>query len=285
MILVTGATGNIGSEIVRELRDRGAPVRAFVRDPDKARRRLGEELDVASGDFADPASIRRALDGVKQVLLSVPNGPRQVEHEVNVINAAASAGVGRIVKLSTVGAEIGSPAAFWDWHGRSEQHLRVSAVPAVILRSNFYMSNLLASAEQIRRDARLYAPADQSRIAMIDPRDVGAVAAGVLTGRGHEGQTYVLTGPEAITFGDIASQLSATTGRRVEFVDVPDEAARAGMVAAGMPDWFAESLVTVFVMLRQGAAEQKTDTVERLTGRQPRSFAEFAGDHIRLFGG
>lgn len=285
MILVTGATGNVGSHIVRGLSDRGAPVRAFVRDLDAARRKLGDGLDLVSGDFSNPSSIRRAVDGVEQVLLSVPNSPRQVEHEVNVIDVAAAAGVRRIVKLSTIGAEIGSRLAFWDWHARGEQHLRASEVPAVILRSNLYMSNLLGSADQVRRDGRLYAPADRARVGMIDPLDTAAVAAAILTGRGHDGQTYVLTGPEAITFEDVASWLSAATGRQVEFVNVPDEAARAGLVAAGMPDWFAENLVIVFEMLRKGAAERLTDTVERLIGRQPRSFAEFAREHAQFFGG
>jgi uncharacterized protein YbjT (DUF2867 family) len=225
------------------------------------------------------------MDGVEQVLLSVPNSPRQVEYEVNVIDAAAAAGVRRIVKLSTVGADIGSRLAFWDWHARSEHHLRASRVPAVILRSNFYMSNLFGFADQVRRDGRLYAPAARARVAMIDPRDTGAVAAAVLTGGAHDGQTYLLTGPEAITFEDVASGLSSATGRQVEFVNVPDEAARAGALAAGMPDWLAENLVTVFVMLRQGAAEQRTVTVERLIGRPPRSFAEFARDHAHLFRG
>jgi uncharacterized protein YbjT (DUF2867 family) len=187
------------------------------------------------------------------------------------------------VKLSTGGAERGAPVAFWDWHGQIEQHLRASGIPAVILQSSFYMSNLLAAAEQVAREGRLYAPAGEAKIAMVDPRDVGAAAAAVLTGTGHEGRTYVLTGPDAITYAEVAAEVWAATGRKVEFVDVSEEGAKQGMVEVGLPEFVAEQIVRVFAMLRQGVAAKVTDTVESLTGSLPRSFAAFARDHTRLF--
>jgi uncharacterized protein YbjT (DUF2867 family) len=283
-VLVTGATGNLGSQVVRELQGRDASVRAFVRDPDRAAEKLGDGVELAAGDFSDAASLRRALEGVEQVFLTSADGPQKVEHETAVIDAATTAGVSLIVKLSTLGAQVGLPLPPFDWHGRIEQHLRRSAVSAVILRSSFYMSNLIASAEAIRHTGKLFAPADGARIAMIDPRDVAVVAAVVLTTDGHEGQTYELTGPEAITYDEIAEELFAATGRPIEFVDVPDEAARQAFIEAGMPDWLVEHLIGAFRMFREGALEQTTDIVRALTGREPRSFAEFARDHARLFG-
>jgi uncharacterized protein YbjT (DUF2867 family) len=283
MILVSGATGNAGSQVVRALSERGVSVRAFVRDPDKARSLLGDGVELAVGDFADPASLRAALEGVQAMLLSCADDPRRVEWETNAIEAASAAGVRRIVRLSTIGAQPGAPVAFWDWHGRVEEQLRSSGVSFVILQSSFYMSNLLAAAEQIASEGRLYAPAGQARIAMIDPRDVGAVAAAVLTGAGDDKQTYVLTGPQAIGYAEVAAALSAATGRDVEFVDVPDEGAKQGLLAAGMPEFVAEQLLAVFAQLRQGVAGQVTDTVEALTGARPRSFADFARDHAHLF--
>ena len=283
MILVTGATGKAGSQVVRALLERGREVRAFARDPDKAQSLFGDAVELALGDFADPPSVRAALDGADDVLLSCADDPRRVEWETSAIDAAAAAGVRRIVKLSTVAAEPGSPVAFWDWHGQVERHLRASGVPAVILRSTFYMSNVLAAAEQVSYEGRIYTPAGEARVAMIDPLDVGAVAAAVLTGVGDDGQTHVLTGPEAITYGQVAGELSAATGRPVEFVDVPDEGARQAMVEAGMPDFVAEQLVKVFGQLRQGVAARATNTVESLTGGPPRSFAAFARDHAELF--
>ena len=158
-ILVTGATGNVGSRVVHELRGGGVPVRAFVRDRDKAVGMLGDDVELAIGDFGDPASIQAALDGVDGVFLACSNQPQQVEYETRVIDAAEEAGVRRIVKLSALGTEIGSPVAFWDWHARIENHLRASDVPFVILRPTFSMANLLASAEAVQYTGKLFAPA------------------------------------------------------------------------------------------------------------------------------
>ena len=179
MIVVTGATGQAGSEVVRALAARGDRVRAFVRDPGAARRKLGEDVELAVGDLADPRSVRAALDGADTLFLSCADDPRRVGWETSAIDAAVAAGVRRVVKLSAVGAEPGSPVAFWDWHGQVEEHLRASGTGWVILRSSWYMSNLLAAAAQVAAEGRLYAPAGQARVAMIDPRDVGAAAAAV----------------------------------------------------------------------------------------------------------
>jgi len=282
-VLVTGATGNVGSRVVGELRDLGVPVRAFVRDADMAATMLGDGIEIAAGDFSDAASVRRALEGVEGAFLACANDPRQVEHETGMIDAAAGAGVRRIVKLSALGAEVGSPVAFWDWHGRIEEHLRATGIPAVVLRPTFLMTNLLGSAEGIRHEDVLFAPAEGARVAMIDPRDVANVAAVALSTDGHEGQTHVLTGPKAITFERVAEKLSAATGRSIRFVAVPDDAARQALVEAGITGVVAGQIVAVFGILRQGAQEKTTDAVRALTGREPRTFARFAGEHASLF--
>ncbi len=283
MILVTGANGNAGSQVVRALMARGRDVRAFVRDPDEAYTRFGDAVALAVGDFADPASFRTALEGVDELVLSCADDPRRVAWETAAIDAAAAAGVRRIVKLSSVGAVPDAPVAFWDWHGQVEEHLRRSGVESVILRSSPYMTNVLEAAEQVARDGRLYAPAGQARIAMIDPVDVGAAAASVVTGAGHDGHTYVLTGPAAITYADVAAALSAATGCEVAFVDVPGEAAQQGMIQSGLPEAVAAEIVGIYAQLRQGAAEQVTATVEALTGRPPRGIAAFAREHASRF--
>jgi uncharacterized protein YbjT (DUF2867 family) len=281
-ILATGATGNVGSRVVRELRERSASVRAFVRDPNKAAG-FGDGVKLAVGDFGDSGSVRAALEGVEGVFLACSNDPLQVEYETGVIDAAREAGVRRIVKLSALGAGVGSPVAFWDWHGRIEEHLRASGLPGVVLRPAFSMANLLGSAEGVRHAGTLFAPAGGARIAMIDPGDVAAVAAVALTEDGHDGETYTLTGPEAITFERVAEELSAVAGRRIQFVSVPDEAARQGMVEQGLPEFVAGQIVAVFGFLRRGDQDLTTDAMHTLTGREPRGFARFARDHAGLF--
>ncbi|MCX9192831.1 NAD(P)-dependent oxidoreductase [Carbonactinospora thermoautotrophica] len=280
-VLVTGATGKVGSRVVQELRACGVPVRAFVRDPDRAAAVLGRGVELAVGDFAEPESIRRALAGVERVFLTSGDSLYKVEYETNVIDAAA--GVRRLVMLSTVGAEVGSPVGLFDWHGRIERHLRGSGIPAVVLQASHLMSNVLAFRETITQASRFFLPVGKARIAMIDPRDVAAVAAAVLTTDGHDGKTYLLTGPEAITYHDVAERLSAAAGRTITFVDLPDEAAWQRLVQAGMPEWLADDLVALCGLLREGLAEPTTGTVQALTGREPRDFAEFARHHAGLF--
>jgi uncharacterized protein YbjT (DUF2867 family) len=272
MIVVTGATGTAGSEVVRALIERGLAVRVLARDPVRARDLFGAAVEVVSGDFDDALSVRAALVGAEQLFLSCADDPRRVAWESAAIDAAAASGVRRIVKLSSIGAEPGSPVAFWDWHGRVERHLRESRVAAVVLRSSFYMSNVLPALSA----GMLFAPAGGARIAMIDPRDVGAAAAAVLDSAGHDGRTHVVTGPEAITYAQAAAELSAA------FVDIGDDEARRQLTAGGVPEAIAAEVVKLFGALRAGAAERVTATVEALTGRAPRDFGAFARDRAAV---
>lgn len=283
-ILVTGATGTVGSALVGALGEGGARVRALVRDAARAAEQFGGDVDLAVADFADLRSVEAALAGIDTLFLACGNHPEQVAWEIGAIDAAVATGVGRVVKLSAVGAEIGSALAFWDWHGRIEAHLAASGVAATVLRPATYMSNLLRAAGSLRASGTLVAPAGGAKIAMVDPRDVAAAAAVVLCEDGHDLRTYTLTGPEAVTYEHVAEDLAAAVGRHVTFVDVPDEAAHAAMVEAGLPAWLADNLTTLFRLMRAGAMAETTDTVQALTGHPPRSVAEFARDHADLLG-
>jgi uncharacterized protein YbjT (DUF2867 family) len=284
-ILVTGATGNVGAHVVRALRERGVTARAFVRDRAKAASMLGEHVELAVGDFADRGSVERALRGADALFLACGNVPGQVEHENAAIDAAQAAGIGRVVKLSGPRPAVDSPLLYERWHAEIERHLLRSGLPSVLLRPAAYMTNLLAYAEPIAQTGRLFAPAGTAEIAFVDPRDVAAAAAVALVGDGHEGGKCALTGPEAITYERIARELSAATGRSIEYVNVPDEAARHAMLEAGLPAMMADSIVDVFASFRAGSQAHTTDGVRALTGSEPRTFAQFARDHAVLFGG
>jgi uncharacterized protein YbjT (DUF2867 family) len=282
--LVIGATGNVGSRVVRELRDRGVVVRAFVRDRERAAKVLGGDVELAAGDLADSDAVKRALQGAERVFLACANVPGQVEYECGAIDAAKAASVERVVKLSTNVAAVDSPLLFPRRHGHIERHLRRSGVPSVLICPGFFMTNLLASAHVVRQTGTLAVPAGRARIAMIHPADVAAAAAVALAEDGHEGSRYELTGPRAITYAEIARDLTEASGRTVEYVNIPDEVARQGMLDAGFPPVLAEFLITLYSALRGGLGEAVNDTVEQLIGRPPRSFAGFAREHAALFG-
>jgi uncharacterized protein YbjT (DUF2867 family) len=283
-VLVTGATGNVGSQLMHELADRDVPARAFVRDPDKARRMLGSAADLAVGTFEDAASLRRAMNGVDTVFLSTGDHPGKVDDEVAVIDAAVAEGVPFLVKLSVNGAAVGSPVGIWRRHALAEEHLMRSGLPSTVLAANFFMTNLFAAADHVQQAGRMFAPAAGARIAMIDPADVAATAAVVLTDPQHREERYVLTGSEPVQYPDVARYLTGITGRPVDFVDIPDDAARGAMRESGLPDWYADDLVAMFGELRRGIADTPTDTVQRLTGRQPATVEQFLTRTAAVFG-
>ena len=258
-------------------------MRAFVHDADKARALLGDQVDVAVGDFADPSSIAAAVDGVDRVFLLTPSHPEMVTYERAILDSAVAAGVQRVAKMSTVGADPRSDGRFASWQGQCEELLRASEIPSVILRSSHHMTNVLFFAESIRSAGKIFAPVDGAKIAMVDRRDLAAVAALALTEDGHDGRTCLISGPEAITYDDVASHLSQVLGKTVEFVDVPDEAATAGALQAGAPEWMALGIGEVHRQLRRGIAEQTSDVVRVLLEREPYSFADFARDTAAVF--
>lgn len=268
--LVTGATGTVGRSLVSELAAAGAPVRVLVRDGERARTLLPDGVEVAVGDFADPGSLALAVRGIRQVFLAAPNHPDQLAWEAAMIDACVAGGVRRVVKLSAHGARLDSPVAFWDAHARIEAHLAASGLDAVVLRPTTYATNLLASWEAIQNGV-LPAPAAGARVAFIDPADVAAVAAAVLTERRRAAGVLTLTGPAAIGFDDAADCLALLLDHPVVFVPLGDDDALAGLVGGGAPPWFAANLVRVFAALRSGLADLTTPTVREVTGRPPAS--------------
>lgn len=282
-VLVTGATSSVGAHLVTLLRERGSHVRGLVRDPRRATEILGDGVGLAVGDFGDTGSIRAAMTGAETLFLACGNVADQVKYECRAIDEAARAGVHRIVKLSARGADLDAPVAFWRWHGVIEQHLRASGVPAVTLQPTFSMTNLLGAADQVRHLGMLFAPAAAARIAMVHPADVAAVAVVALTEDGHEGSSLVLTGPAAITYAQVAADLSAATGQPVGYVDIAPEVAVSGLAQAGVPPFAAAQIVKVYETLRDGGQAQTTPTVELITGQPARSFATYARDHASVF--
>jgi uncharacterized protein YbjT (DUF2867 family) len=286
MILITGATGTTGREVVEELRRLGAKgVRALVRDPARADFIREAGFEAVAGDFERPETLGAALKGVERALLLTPPTPDTVNQQREFIVAATGAGVRHVVKLSAIGADSDTPEGFGKWHGQSENLLKTSGLKWTMLRPNFFMQNLLGQARQIAATGGIYQPVGDARASFIDVRDIAAVAAHALTEDGHEEQTYTLTGPEALSYHDVAAKLSEATGRAINYVPVSPEQFRAGALGAGLPEWLVSALERLNELFASGAAAAVTDAVSRVGRKEPTTFDQFARDHAEAFKG
>lgn len=279
-VLVTGATGNTGSVLVPALLEKGVNVRAFVRDEAKAQPLKEAGAEITVGDLERPDTITPALEGVDRVYLLTWNGPPQAEHAINVIEAAREAGQPHIVRHSMWGSE---NSRIVQQGQQVEEELKSSGLPWTLLRPTFFMQNLLMSAQTIASEGEMYWPLEDAEISMIDIRDIVDSAVAVLTEDGHEGETYTLTGPEAITFHEAADALSQALDRDVDYVSVPDEAAQQAMLDMGMHEFVAKGYVELFEGFRAGFADHATDDVEELKGQRARSIKQFARDFAEMF--
>jgi uncharacterized protein YbjT (DUF2867 family) len=275
MILVIGGRSKIGSALLGDLRARGEEVRALTRPSENATG-FPDGVEVVVGDLADPASLSAAVDEVDKVFLLCGPNPDEVALNRNAIDAAAGADVELLVRSSILGADSGSPTAFVQHHGECDEYLRSADLDYAIVRPNMFMENIPESTvPSIDAQGNFYVNAGDARLSMVGTRDVAAVAAVLLTEPGHAGDEVDVTGPEALSYADVAVLLTQTMGRQINYVPVPDEAVRSALSGYGMGDWMVNSLVELFADYRRsgtdGYASAVTDTVERLTGNKPRT--------------
>jgi uncharacterized protein YbjT (DUF2867 family) len=280
-ILVTGATGTVGRDVAKVLFKKGAAVRAGVRDQAKARQRFDDDIALTPFDFEDDSSFSGALDGVGKVFLLPPLLPNQVELTNAFVDAAKRAGVRRIVKLSAIGVDDETRSTAGKWHAANEQHIRQSGLAFTFLRPNSFMQNFITYFPP--RNGAIHLPWGNGTASFVDTRDIASVAAEVLTNDGHEGQIYTLTGPAALGIAEVAQILSEVAGRELKYVDVPEGAARDGMLQAGMPKWLVEALMELHAINKQNRWSAVTSDIEKVTGTPPTHFAQFARDHVEKF--
>jgi uncharacterized protein YbjT (DUF2867 family) len=285
MILVTGATGTVGSEVVRLLVAAGQTVRAFVRSPQKASQKLrGLNVEQVQGQFESADTLRKALDGVDRLFL-LSSGAQNLEaNEPRVVEEAKRYGVKHVVKLSVMGADRQPGITLERLHRGVEKKLESSGMKWTFLRPSAFMSNMLNNAASIKQQGKFFGPFGKGKLAYVDPRDVAAVAAKVLAGpSGHEGKAYVLTGAEALTQAQVAEKLARAVGRKVEFVDVPAQMAKQGMLHVGLPAPAVEMVLELAALIRDGKAGAVTQEVERITGSRPRTFDAWAKENAAAF--
>jgi uncharacterized protein YbjT (DUF2867 family) len=283
MLLITGATGNIGRALVRALDVRGARTRILVRDPARAAG-LPASADRVVADLGAPDTLPTAFAGADRLFLLTPG--IGAEYTVNALAAARSAGVQHIVHLSSTNV-LGDPMpAMGRWHHDREELVRGSGIPATVLRPGGFMTNTLDWLPTIRSGGYVVDPIGPGRFAPIDPADIAAVAAAVLTEEGHQGQAYALTGEELFTVADLVRIINDTTGQAIEVrapAD-PDETVRSRF-PAGAPQALADAIVEGFALMRGDTVGFRTDTVRRLIGRAPHTFTEWCARNANAFRG
>jgi NAD(P)H dehydrogenase (quinone) len=266
MIGIAGATGGLGGRIARALAERGVEQRLIVREPSRAPELPGAEV-VQGGDYGDHDAMRRALDGVKVLFLpSAAEHPDRVSLHRSAVDAAAEAGVGRLVYTSFLAAAPDCVFTFGRDHFHTEEHIRASGVGFTFLRDSIYLDYFpfFAGADGVIRG-----PAGDGRVAAVARDDVAACAVTVLLDPQHEGRAYELTGPRALTLSEGAEIIGRHAGREITFVNETLEEARESRRPSGAPDWEIEGWVTTYAAIAAGELDVVTDHVERLTGREP----------------
>jgi len=279
-VLVTGATGNTGSLLVPALLKAGVDVRVFVRNEAKAKPLKDLGAEVVSGDLDEPGTILPAVKNVDKIYLLTWNGGTQLKQAENVINAAKYEGVPYIVRHSMWGPENSRIIKQGD---KIEEMIKSSGLQWTLLKPTFYMQNTMMAAQTISSGGVIYWDMKDGRLGMIDVRDIADSALAVITGEGHEGKSYILTGPGAISFNDVASTFSRVLDKEVKYVNVPGEAALQSMTRMGVPQWIAEGYVELSEGFSKNFANSTTENVKILTGHSARSFEQFAKDFAQVF--
>ena len=275
MILVTGATGRVGYHVLEALADARADVTAMVRVDAKAADLPGTPQHVVAS-FDDPPSAE-ILRGFDQVFLLSPAIEEQAELETVFIDALVAAGHGpHVVKIAADGfADPGCDVRFMLSHRQVAAHLDATGLPVTYLASALYMEDLLATADTVREAGEVSVPAGHGRVGFVAASDVAAVAARVLTSPDHAGATYVVTGPEALRFKDVAARVSAVFAREVDYTDQAPERARELMLAGGVSAWRADGNLELFDWIRQGGADNVTAAVREVTGADPQPLQDW----------
>lgn len=285
-ILVTGATGTVGREVVKQLAMLdNIRVRAGVHSVIKGEnlRRL-PDVEIVEMEFTDPDSLHAAFTHADKVFLITPFTDEQVEMAKKLVDEAKRTGVKHIVKLSAMGAGTEHGIQLGRWHREIEDYIEQSGIPYTFLRPSSFMQNIENyNAQTIKEEGKLYMPTGEGKVPYIDARDIAVVAVEALTGNGHEGKIYDLTGPEELTGAEIAEALSAATGKTIAFVDVPEDAARQSMQQQQLPEWFISSFLELCGVQRAGHAGTANHQVEQLTGCKPHTFQQFAKDYKDCF--
>jgi uncharacterized protein YbjT (DUF2867 family) len=282
MILIIGGTGKVGREVVKQLAQKKIPARVLVRSAHAEIEKLG--LESVTGDWTNLASVDAALRGVDRVFLLTPPMPDEAARKSAIIDAAKRAHVKYIVLQSGAGASADSEISQARQHARADDYLKDSGLAYTILQPYFFMQNVIGQAAAIASQGAVYGNFGSGRLAMVDARDIAAVAVAALAeGGNHRGQTYVITGRAAITHAEAAQTLSSVLGKTIGYVNLPSQQLVKAIASAGTPEWLARDLALLGEEIAAGHFARITDVVEKITKRPPISFEQFVQDNAEAF--
>ena len=278
MICVTGPGGTVGSEVITQLESANVPFRAACFSREKAEAARARGIDAVVIDYNRPETLRVAFQGCDELFLLGPNVLNQTQCELNAIEAALAVGVRHVVKQSVMGAaeEAYSLAKI---HRSVEKAIESSGLVWTFLRPNSFMQNVVTyMGATIRAEAACYSASGGAKISHVDVRDIASVAVKTLTEPTHAGQSYTLTGPEALTYDELANELSKVLGRQISHISLPPLDLKQGMLAEGMPEEIADRMLDLERYFREGQGSRITDDIKQVTGRDPRGFPQYARD-------
>ncbi len=283
MILITGATGKTGSATAKSLGEKGERFRALIRNEEKKEglESLGGEVVIGSIENTDV--VNQSMEGVKTVLVLLPNSESQLALEKQIVDSAKQAGVERIVKMSSIEATPDATSPIPKLHLESEEYIKQSGLAWTMIKPNFYMQNLLASAGTIKDQGKIFLPMGEGKTGMIDTTDVGTVIAKVLSEDGHESMNHEITGPEILSFYEVAEIFSKALGKQVDYVDVPMDAYKETLGQFLTNQWHLDAVIDLFKGIAEGGIEDKTDTFNELMGETPKSLSQFLAENSFIF--
>jgi len=284
MITVFGATGTIGTHLVAALTAKGEKLRLVTHNPDRRAGLEAQGHEVAIAEFSDPASLERACQGADKVFLVTPAHVDIRQWKANVIAAASKTGVRHIVMCTGLGASPKARLTFGIWHSESQELLKDSGLDWTLVQPTYFMQNLLGQKDSIAADG-VYLDDLGGPVAWVDARDIADIAAEALTGTGHAGKAYGLTGPAALSGDEIAGLIGAATGRTVTSRAVTPDAARAAMIASGSGVEVADAMVELASLAPKGYLAGTETTVADVLGRPARNFADFITENAAVLAG
>jgi uncharacterized protein YbjT (DUF2867 family) len=282
MICVTGAGGTVGSEVVKQLQSLRVPFRAAYFSEQRAADARARGIEAVVCDYARPDTLRAAFRECDRLFLLGPNSLDQTQLELNGVEVAKLVGVRQLVKQSVMGADQ-DDYSLAHVHRPVEKAIEASGVGWTFLRPNSFMQNVVTfMAPTIKAEGAFYSASGQAKISHVDVRDIAAVAVKVLTEPNHIGKAYTLSGPEALSYDDMAEELSRAVGRTIRHVSLSPSDLKGAMLAEGMPEGLAERMLDLERYFREDRAGFVAGDIHEVTGREPRRFAEYARDHAPL---